>query len=403
MAWDPTVPAEDNQVRANDLPKIRANWDMLTPMVVSGLNGLPDVELVTVSGNQVLGWTGTEWGNIDNVLSGLGDVDVSGVVSGEVLKYDGAEWVPGVGSSVSGLDDLQDVDLTGQTSGHVLTYDGNEWKPDTPSGGGGGFVSQGTRYEPDAPPLNPATTYNDEFDGDMSKWTVWEPTAQGMVASVASGLNLADHMRMYHAWVGSPYWCGVYMDTTGLDGTDYSFIAKLGATGSWDANNDIWMGLVAFAEDVIGSPATAGFYGMLSNWRGDNLGNGVSGHVGFYAITDYQDVTPILIGTSQNSDWHGNANMSMYYRLTWQENGPLDNELSGWLSTDGQNWVKFGNVWGSPLSWDPYGIGIVMYQSNPASVVGLNYIKANFVRHQPGQDFNALTLSGAMVKMAYDY
>jgi hypothetical protein len=554
MAWEPGVPAEDNAVRANDLPKIRANWDMLTPMVVSGLDGLPGVEVATVSGNQVLGWTGTEWGNIDNVLSGQADVNVVGAVSGDALVYNGVKWVPGAGSSVSGLDDLQDVNTAGAVSGDALVYDGSGWVPsavagvsgdvarvaclldsgnqiipnntwtqvsgtlvpynvggwgvsngaitvpsgvthvdvlaqicwentafavtklhsniylngsrlsdipgyggidtaaaawkgsswatvaqqvtalDVPvspgdvltlhvlhsrgatlntygsgedwptflqvrevaaGGGGGGFTANGTVYMPDAPPLSPPS-YNDEFTGDMSKWTTWDVGSNGLVAAVAAGLNLNDHMRMYlPSSAAADEWAGVYQSLLPLAGDSYSLIAKIGLTANEDSGQEVWYGLVAFVE-TLAAPATAGWYGMLMRYDGAGV---VPGHAGFYAITDYQDETPILVGTPQDAAWSVPPTTGLYFRLTWEDNGGSDRDLSGWLSLDGQNWLNFGHVFGS-LGWQPFAVGLVMMQ--PTGAAGAEpIVKTQFIRLQPADIARDLTLSGAMVDLQY--
>lgn len=263
-------------------------------------------------------------------------------------------------------------------------------------GGGGGFTANGSVYMADAPPLDPPS-YNDEFTGDLSKWTTWDPGSNGLVAAIASGLASADHLQMYLPGTAAvDEWAGIYQDTAALADDSYTFIAKLGLTPNEDSGDEVWYGLVAFVEDVDSSPTTAGWYGMMVHWDGSGV---VPGHVGFYAITDYLDETPIAIGTQQDAAWTVPPTTGLYFRLTWEDNGASDRDLAGWLSLDGQNWVNYGHVFGS-LGWQPYGIGLVMLKPAGSST-GENVMKCQFIRMQPDDLADTLTLSGARVDLQY--
>lgn len=56
---------------------------------------------------------------------------------GDSLVWDGTNWVPGITSTVSGMDDLDDADTTttAPTVGDVLEWDGTNWVPAENTGG----------------------------------------------------------------------------------------------------------------------------------------------------------------------------------------------------------------------------------------------------------------------------
>lgn len=82
-------------------------------------------------GHNGSGWVDLDIQTIVSTIDDLNDVAIVTPASGEYLVYTGSEWenveIQAV-AGVSDLDDLSDVTVTGPTSGEYLVYTGSQWE-----------------------------------------------------------------------------------------------------------------------------------------------------------------------------------------------------------------------------------------------------------------------------------
>ncbi len=202
MAYDATVPNATNQVRgaSGDIAKMRANFEALEPIILSGLNSLISgganasgaVPIAQSAGANAL------WHATLLALSVLSDVDTTGAVSGNALTYNGASWAPA--TAVAALDDLTDVTAPSPSTGEIIKWNGSAWVNDTDAGGaaagfggGGPFnICQATLPSgaTESIPNNSITLVTGlvERINTDSAWTV---TASGTIIVPASGVTHA--------------------------------------------------------------------------------------------------------------------------------------------------------------------------------------------------------------------
>ncbi|MBN2891740.1 MAG: hypothetical protein JXL97_07725 [Bacteroidales bacterium] len=101
------------------------NWVNTTVSAAgaNALNELSDVTLAGTSTNQVLLYNGTNWANTSMQITQLSNVTTTAPANGQVLKYNGTNWI---NNSLT-TSDITDLSISGQTVGQALIWDGTDW------------------------------------------------------------------------------------------------------------------------------------------------------------------------------------------------------------------------------------------------------------------------------------
>ncbi len=87
------------------------------------LQDLTNVTLSSPTNNQVLYFDGTNWANATPTLAVLGDVTTTGATSGQALTFNGTNWV----NTNLSASNLSDVSISSPSSGQALVWDGSNW------------------------------------------------------------------------------------------------------------------------------------------------------------------------------------------------------------------------------------------------------------------------------------
>ena len=125
---DVTVPSPGlDDVLVWDIPSSKWINDTL---VFIDLEELADVTITSVTSDDILTYSGTEWVNSAPAaapdLGDLGDVTITSPATGAALVYNGSIWVDGVPTAGT-LGGLSDVTITSPATGASLTYSGSAW------------------------------------------------------------------------------------------------------------------------------------------------------------------------------------------------------------------------------------------------------------------------------------
>lgn len=214
-------------------------WVNQAPAVAStSFAALSDVQLTSLTTNQVPQWNGSKWVNVtlpySTLLSGLNDTQISGQTAGQLLKWNGTRWIN------ADLPQASDTVLGGIKIGSGLTIDGLGVVSVSGGGGGGG-----------------ATTLN-----DLTDTTVVDPVAAQML--VYDGSQWSNAAFRNAVAVGSlasdPYWTNVRILLQGNEG--------LGATTP--VNKSSYPVTCAFVGSHWSVDTTVKKYGSGSYWfQGD--------------------------------------------------------------------------------------------------------------------------------------